>query len=74
MECKRNKWDCEEGGDSGHLQRRKVQVACLDRDEIEREWKGKASRCGVSGIIAVVQEMERAKEWVPILLNDVWHR
>ena len=29
--------------------------------------------CGVNGLIAVVQEMERAKRGVAILLNDVWH-
>ena len=28
---------------------------------------------GVNGIIASVQEMERAKEGVVILLKDVWH-
>ena len=40
MECKQNKWDCKEGGGGGHFQRRKVEVACLNGDEIEREWKG----------------------------------
>ena len=34
---------------------------------------GKVSWCGVNGIIATVQEMERAREGVTILLNDVWH-
>ena len=29
--------------------------------------------CGVNDIIASVQEMERAREGVAILLNDVWH-
>ena len=28
---------------------------------------------GVSGIIASVKEIERAREGVAILLNDVWH-
>ena len=37
MECKRNKWDREGGGGGGCLQRRKIQVAGLDRDEIEME-------------------------------------
>ena len=40
MELKRNKWDCKEGGGDEHFLRRKVQVACLDRDEVEREWRG----------------------------------
>ena len=34
---------------------------------------GEALWCGVNGIIAGVQEMERASEGVSILLNDVWH-
>ena len=34
---------------------------------------GKVSCCGVNGIIAGFQEMERASEGVAILLNDVWH-
>ena len=56
LECKRNKWNCEEGGGGGRLQRRKVRIACFEGDEI-----------------AGVQEMERAKKLVAILLNDVWH-
>ena len=31
------------------------------------------SCCGVNGITVGVQEMERAREGVAILLNDVWH-
>ena len=38
MECKKNKWNFEEGGGGGCFPRRKIQVACLDRDEIEREY------------------------------------
>ena len=34
---------------------------------------GEVSWCGVNGIIADVQELERVKEGVGILLNDVWH-
>ena len=33
---------------------------------------GEISWCGVNGIIAAVQEMERAREGVDIQLNDVW--
>ena len=40
IECKRNKWECEEGGGGGRFQRRKVQTACLDGDKIEKEWRG----------------------------------
>ena len=35
--------------------------------------KGEVSRCRVNGIIASVQETERAREGVAILLNDVLH-
>ena len=34
---------------------------------------GEVSRVEVNGIISGVQEMERAREGVAILLNDVWH-
>ena len=34
---------------------------------------GEVSWCGVNDIIAGVQEMERAREGVAILLNGVWH-
>ena len=34
---------------------------------------GEVAWCGVNGIIASVQEMERAREGVAILLNDGWH-
>ena len=41
----------------------------------ETKLKGnrEVSWCGVNGIIAGVQEMERAWEGVVILLKDVWH-
>ena len=34
---------------------------------------GEVSWCGVNGIIAGVQEMERAREEMTNWLNDVWH-
>ena len=34
---------------------------------------GEVSWCEVHGIIASVQEMERVREDVAILLNNVWH-
>ena len=42
---------------------------------IETKLKGnrEVSWCGVNGIIASVQEMERDREKVAILLKDVWH-
>ena len=55
MDCKRNKWNCEEEGGGGRFQRRKVRIACLDGHEIEREGRGIMG--GVNGIIAAVQEM-----------------
>ena len=34
---------------------------------------GEVSWCGVNGIIADVQKIERAREGIAVLLNDVWH-
>ena len=41
--------------------------------ETKLNGNGKVSWCEVNDIIADVEEMERAREWVIILLNDVWH-
>ena len=41
--------------------------------EMKLKGNGEVSWCGVNGIIAGVQEMERTREGVAILLNDVWH-
>ena len=41
--------------------------------ETKLKGKGEVSPCGVNGIIAGIQEMERAREGVAILLNDVCH-
>ena len=69
MECKTNKWDCEEGRGGGCLWKGKVRIGCLDGDKIVRKWR--ISWCGVNGIIAGVQEMERSREGVAVLLDDV---
>ena len=44
----------------------------LDLTETKLEGNGEASWCGVNGIIASVQEIERIREGVVILLNNVW--
>ena len=41
--------------------------------EMKLKGKEEVSWCGVNGIIASVQEMERTRERVAILLNNVWH-
>ena len=41
--------------------------------ETKLKGKGQVSWCGVNGLIVGVQQMERAREGVAILLNDVWH-
>ena len=41
--------------------------------ETKLKENGEVSWCGVNVLIAGVQEVERATEWVAILLNDVWH-
>ena len=45
----------------------------LSLTETKLKGNGEVSWCGVNGIIAAVLEMERAREGVAILLNDVWH-
>ena len=42
--------------------------------ETKLKGKGDVSWCGVNGIIASIQEMERARKGVAILFNDVWHK
>ena len=41
--------------------------------EMKLKGNGEVSWCGVNNIIAAVQEMERAREGVAILSNNVWH-
>ena len=41
--------------------------------ETKLKGNGEVSWCGVNGITAGVQEMERAREGVAVVLNDVWH-
>ena len=43
---------------------------CLTVVKLERN--GEVSWCGISGIIAGVQDMERTREGVAMLSNDVW--
>ena len=45
----------------------------LGLTEMILKGNGEASWCGVNGIVAGGQEMERARGGVAILLNDVWH-
>ena len=40
--------------------------------ETKLKGNGEVSWCGVNGIIAGVHEMERTREGVAVLLNDVW--
>ena len=44
----------------------------LAMTETKLKGNGEVSWCGVNGIIACSQEMEKDKEGVAILLNDVW--
>ena len=67
MECKRNKCDCQEG-DGGNFQR-KLKLFALT--ETKLKGNGEVSWCAVNGIIANIQKMERAREGVAILLNNV---
>ena len=49
----------------------KSELLALTKTNLKRN--GDVSWCGINGIIASVQEMERAREGVAILLKDVWH-
>ena len=50
---------------------RKGKFELLSLMETKLKGNGEVS-CGVKGIIASVQEMERAREGMVILLNNVW--
>ena len=50
-----------------------VKFKLLALTETKLKGNGQVSWCGVKGIIASVQEMERVKEGVAILLHNVWH-
>ena len=41
--------------------------------EAKLKGNGEVLWCGINGIIADVQEMERAREGVDILWNNLWH-
>ena len=53
------------------FQKGKFELLALTETKLKRN--GEVSWCGVNGIIVGVQEMERAREGVAVLLNDVWH-
>ena len=52
---------------------RKGKFKLLALTETKLKWNGELSWCRVNSIIAGFKEMERAREGVTILLNDVWH-
>ena len=52
---------------------RKGKFELLALTETKLKGNGEVSWCGVNGIIAGIQEMERAREGVAILLNDAWN-
>ena len=49
----------------------KFDLQALTEKKLKRE--GEVSWVEVNGIISGVQEMERAREGVDVLLSDVWH-
>ena len=57
----------KEGGGGRHLQKKESST------EKKLKGKGEVSLYGVHIIFANVQEMERPREGVAILLNNVWH-
>ena len=52
---------------------RKGKLELLALTEKKLKGNGEVSWCGINGIIAGIQEMERAREGVAVLLNDVCH-
>ena len=52
---------------------KKGKFELLTLTETKLKGKREVSWCEVNGIISGVQEMERAREGVATLLNDVWH-
>ena len=48
-------------------------IELLALTETKLKGNGEVSWSGVNVIFAGVQEMERARERVAVLLNDVWH-
>ena len=50
---------------------KKVKFKLLALTDTKLKGEGEASWCGVNGFIAGVQEMERVREGVAVLLNDV---
>ena len=52
---------------------KKGKFELLALTEVKLKGKGEASWSGVNVIFAGVQELERARKGVAILLNDVWH-
>ena len=63
LECKWEKWYCEERG-SGR---------CFKKGKVLVEWEREVLWFRVNGFIFGVEEIERARKGVTILLNDVWH-
>ena len=51
----------------------KAKFELLDLTEMKLKGKGEVSWFGVNFIFTGVQEMERAREGVVVLFNDVWH-
>ena len=71
MEFKRNKWDGEEREVVDIFREGKFEL--LTFTEMKLKGNGEVSWCGVYGIIASVQEMERASEGMAIKLNNMRH-
>ena len=52
---------------------RKGKFELLALTETKLKGNGEVSLCWINGIIANVQEMERAREGLGVLLTNVWH-
>ena len=72
MECKRDKWGLQRGRSWWRFFR-KGKFEFLALTETKLKGNKEVPWCGVNGITADVQEIERAREGVAVLLNNMWH-
>ena len=70
MECKGDKWDCKERGSGNIFRRRKFELLVLTEEKLKGN--GAVSWCKVNGIVGV-QEIERARECVAVLMSSEWY-
>ena len=69
MVCKNNKWDCKEEEVVDVFRKEKFELLALTETKLKEN--GEVSWWGINGIIADVEEVERAREGVAVLFSEV---